>query len=64
MAKTWDDLLKELIDETEFKTSVEETGFYKTDVSLKIFAKKYIFDPSQNTATYLSLDFGLNNQKY
>ena len=39
MAETWDNLLEDLIDETEFKTSVEENGFYKTDVSLKIFAK-------------------------
>ena len=63
MAETWDNLLEELIDETEFKTSVEENGFYKTDVSLKIFAKKYIFDPSQNTATYLSLDFWSQQSK-
>ena len=63
MAETWDNLLEELIDETEFKTSVEENGFYKTDVSLEIFAKNYNFDPSQNTATYLSLDFWSQQSK-
>ena len=63
MEKTWDNLLMELIDEPEFKTSIEERGFYKSNVSLKIFAKKYNFDPSQNTATYLSLDFWSQQSK-
>jgi len=63
MKDDWDNLLEELIDEIEFKTSIEDRGFYKTDVSLKIFAKKYGFDPSQNTATYLSLDFWSQQSK-
>ena len=57
MVETWDGLLEELVDESEFKTSIEEKGFYKSAVSLKIFVKKYNFHSSQNTATYLSLDF-------
>ena len=57
MVETWDGLLEELVDESEFKTSIEEKGFYRSAVSLKIFIKKYNFHSSQNTATYLSLDF-------
>jgi len=57
MVETWDDLLGELIDESEFKSSIEENGFYKSDTSLKVFARKYNFQPLQNTATYLSIDF-------
>ena len=63
MAKTWDNLLEELIEEPEFKTSIEERGFYKSNVSLKIFAKKYNFQPSQNTATYLSINFWSEQSK-
>ena len=50
MVETWDDLLDELIDEPEFKSSIEENGFYKSDTSLKVFTKKYNFQPLQNTA--------------
>jgi len=57
MVETWNGLLEELVDESEFKASIEEKGFYKSAVSLKIFVKKYNFLSSQNTATYLSLDF-------
>ena len=57
MVETWNGLLEELVDESEFKASMEENGFYKSAVSLKIFVKKYNFLSSQNTATYLSLDF-------
>ena len=57
MVETWDDLLDELIDEPEFKSSIEEKGFYKSDTSLKVFTKKYNFQPLQNTAVYLSIDF-------
>ena len=57
MVETWDDLLDELIDEPEFKSSIEENGFYKSDTSLNVFTKKYNFQPLQNTAVYLSIDF-------
>jgi hypothetical protein len=57
MTKSWEDVLAELVDETEFKSSIDEKGFFKSDASLKIFTKKYNFQPLQNTATYLSLDF-------
>ena len=60
MVKTWDELLEKLIDESEFKSSIEEKGFYKSDTSLKVFAEKYNFQPLQNTATYLSIDFWAN----
>ena len=63
MTKTWDNLLEELIEESEFKKSIEEKGFYKSNVSLKIFAKKYNFQPSQNTATYLSINFWSEQSK-
>ena len=57
MIKSWDDVLAELVDEPEFKSSIEEKGFFKSDVGLKTFSKKYDFQPLQNTATYLSLHF-------
>lgn len=63
MVETWDELLEQLIDEVGFKKNIEGEGFYKTDESLKIFAKRYSFDPSQNTATYLSLDFWSQQSK-
>jgi len=56
MVETWDGLLEELVDELEFKTAIEERGFYNSNVSLKIFAKKYNFE-SKNTASYLSINF-------
>ena len=63
MVETWDDLLGELIDESEFKSSIEENGFYKSDTSLKVFTKKYNFQPLQNTAVYLSIDFWSKQRK-
>ena len=63
MVETWDDLLEQLIDQVEFKKNIENEGFYKTNVGLKIFAKKYNFDPPQNTANYLSLDFWSDQSK-
>ena len=43
MIKSWDDVLAELVDEPEFKSSIEEKGFFKSDVGLKTFSKKYDF---------------------
>ena len=60
MVETWDGLLEELVDELEFKTAIVERGFYNSNVSLKIFAKKYNFE-SKNTASYLSINFWSNN---
>jgi len=63
MVTEWDDLLEQLIDEVEFKKSIEDKGFYNTEISLKKFAPKYHFKPKQNTANYLSLDFWSRQSK-
>ena len=57
MVKTWDDMLGELIDEPEFKSSINEKGFFKSSTKFREFVKKYNFEPIQNTAQYLSINF-------
>ena len=48
MVETWDDLLDELIDEPEFKSSINEKGFFKSSTKFREFVKKYNFEPIQN----------------
>ena len=56
MGITWNELLEELIDEIDFKTSIEKNGFFNSNVSLQIFGEKYGFKP-KNTASHLSINF-------
>ena len=56
MGITWNELLEELIDEMDFKTSIEKNGFFNSNVSLQIFGEKYGFKP-KNTASHLSINF-------
>ena len=57
MVKTWDDMLGELIDEPEFKSSINERGFFKSNTRFSDFVEKYNFQPKPNTAQYLSINF-------
>ena len=57
MVKTWDDMLGELIDEPEFKSSINERGFFKSNTHFSDFVEKYNFQPKPNTAQYLSINF-------
>lgn len=61
--ETWDDFLELLIETPQFKNQITEKGFFKTNDSLKKFSLQYGFNPIQNTATYLSLDFWSQQSK-
>ena len=57
MIQTWNNLLEELIDKAEFKSSIDEKGFFKSDIRFREFVEEYNFEPSTNTAQYLSINF-------
>lgn len=53
----WDEVLEKLVEEPIFKDQVSSQGFFHSGESFKEFTRRYDFTPTQNTATYLSLDF-------
>ena len=57
LANSWNEVLEKLLKDDSFKNQIDNSGFYLSDSPFKEFVKKFDYIPSQNTATYLSLDF-------
>jgi hypothetical protein len=57
LINSWNEVLEKLLKDNAFKKQIDDFGFFLSDKPFKEFVKKFDYTPSQNTATYLSLDF-------
>lgn len=54
---SWNQTLEKIIQEEKFLEQIKNKGYFISDISFKNFTERYGFSSSQNTASYLSIDF-------